>query len=212
MKLVDMTIRDFVQETASDAPAPGGGSVAAAAAALSTALGHMVYALTHKKKKFLALDAEIQAQVTRDAEGLQKLQEKLLHLVDEDTKAFNAFMAALKMPKETEEEQAKRTKAMDEAAVESLEIPRETARTTVQIFDHLQSIAKHGNKNAISDAGVSAELAMAAIRGAILNVRINLPSIKDEKLQAEAKKEYEEILKKADAGYAAVQAFVEEKL
>ena len=182
MELVNMTVKGFVEETASDSPAPGGGSVSALAGALASALGQMVIRLTVGKKAFAALDGKTQEDFKAQLPKLEKVQKRLAELIDEDTQAFNSYMEALKLPKETDEEKAKRSRAMSDATVTAMQVPLETARTCLDVLRFLPIIAMHGNKNAASDIGVAALNARSGLEGAILNVKINLGGINDEPL------------------------------
>ncbi|AGT42895.1 cyclodeaminase/cyclohydrolase family protein [Treponema pedis] len=196
MKLVEMTVKNFVAETASDSPAPGGGSVSALAGSLSAALGQMVIRLTTGKKAFKELDEKTQKEFETKLPELEAAQKRLDELIDEDTQAFNAFMEALKLPKNTEEEKAKRSKAMSDATAVAMQIPLETANTCLNVLRLLPIVAVYGNKNAASDIGVAALNARSGLEGAILNVKINLGGIDDkllcEKTRAECNKMLEE--------------------
>jgi len=180
MKLVDMLVRGFIEETASSSPAPGGGSVSALLGALSSSLGQMVIRLTSGKKSFNELDESIKSELTQGLNTLESYQNTLVDLIDKDTDAFNDYMDALKLPKETDEEKAKRKKAMSDALIVAMKVPLKTAETSLAILKILPLIAKYGNKNAASDVGVASLCARSALEGAILNVKINLGGIADE--------------------------------
>lgn len=193
--LVDKTIREFSDLLASSEPAPGGGSIAALSGLLAASLTMMVANLSFGKKSFEEMDEEIKSSFKKDFEKMEQLKGILTELVDKDTEAFNLFMKAIKMPKETEEEKAVRSKAMEKASLYALEIPLEAAKTCLSIMQNQAVIARYGNKNAISDIGVGVLLACAGLEGAVLNVRINLPGISDEIVKADAEtsvKEYTE--------------------
>lgn len=196
MELVKMTVNDFVAETASDSPAPGGGSVSALAGSLASALGEMVIRLTTGKKAFASLDEKTQEEFKAQLPKLEKAQKRLVEIIDEDTQAFNAFMEALKLPKDTDEQKAKRSKAMSDATVVAMQVPLETAKTCLDVLRFLPIVAIHGNKNAASDIGVAALNARSGLEGAILNVKINLGGIDDaplcEKTRTECNKMLEE--------------------
>lgn len=211
-KMIDMNVQEIVELTASDAPAPGGGSVSALVASLGAALGQMVMSLSYGKKAYEALDEDIQKKLKADDEELEKLRKRLLELVDNDTEAFMSFMDALRMPKETEEEQSKRKEAMDKAAIFSMQVPLETAERCLNILQSLPVIAEYGNKNAVSDAGVSSLMARAACEGALLNVKINLPTIKDEEIKNKAAKRSQAIIEEANELHEKVMAIVYAKL
>ena len=122
---------------------------------------------------------------------------ELLALIDEDTEAFNSFMAALALPKATDEEKAKRTKAMQDAAILSLNVPLKTAHSCCDVLKHLKVLALHGNKNAISDIGVAALMGDAGLNGAVFNVKINLLGLDDEAEKTAKRKECDELVKTA---------------
>lgn len=174
MNLVDMSVTDFTLETASSSPAPGGGSVSALVGSLASSLGQMVLELTVGKKAFLNLPEMRQQRLCEIQTELAQLRLELLKCVDEDTKAFNGFMAALSLPKGTDEEKELRYKAMQEATVKAIDVPYKTACLCCQVLQFLLDIVDDGNKNAISDLGVAALMARSAGLGALFNVRINL--------------------------------------
>lgn len=174
-RLADLSLQEFVDETASESVAPGGGSVAAAVGALGTALGTMVANLSAHKRGWDARWEEF----SRWAEQGQRITDDLLRLVDEDTRAFHRVMAALAMPKDSEAEQAARAEALETANLGALEVPWRVMRTAYSAFDLLRAMADQGNPASASDAGVGALCTRAAIRGAWLNVRTNAAGIKN---------------------------------
>ncbi len=174
-RLVDMTCRRFAETTASEAPAPGGGSVAAYMGALGAALGTMVANLSSHKPGWDDRWKEFSDQAERG----QALMERLLHLVDEDTEAFNRIMAVFSMPKGTDAEKAARAEALEEATLYATQVPLRTAETAAEAFPLLLEMARNGNPASASDAGVGALATRAAVRGALLNVKINAASLKD---------------------------------
>ena len=198
MKLVDMLVKGFVEETASSSPAPGGGSVSALMASLSSSLGQMVIRLTSGKKSFLELDETIKDKINNALNLLEGWQKELLSLIDEDTNAFNDYMEALKLPKETEDDKKKRKKAMSDALIVAMEVPLKTAKTSLTILEVLPLIAQYGNKNAASDIGVAALAARAGLEGAILNVKINLGGIDDVSIINQKRAECDDMLSKGD--------------
>lgn len=174
-RLVDLTALALADLTASEAPAPGGGSISAYMGALAAALGTMVANLSAHKagwddrwKEFSDL-----------ADSGRRIQDELIALVDEDTAAFNSIMAALSMPKGTDEERAARDEALEQATLYATEIPLRTAKAAFSTFDLLTAVAEQGNPNSVSDAGVGALAAEAAVAGAVLNVRINAAGLKN---------------------------------
>lgn len=176
MKLQDMTLTGFCAETISNSPAPGGGSIAALCGALSASLAGMVASLTIGKKGYEGEEGEMLAL----REKALSLQQNLLSAIDEDASSFNGYMAALKLPKDTEEQKGVRKAALQQGLKEAAMVPLHTAELAAEIFPLATYVVEHGNKNALSDGLVSAIAARTAILSALLNVRINLASIKDE--------------------------------
>lgn len=174
-KLVDMTCTAFANETASESPAPGGGSISAYMGALGAALGTMVANLSSHKPGW---DAKWE-QFSKWAEKGQALKDRLLALVDEDTNAFNVIMNAFGMPKKTEEDKAARTQAIQEATKYATEVPMKTIEASFEVFDICEAMIKKGNPASVSDAGVGVLCARAAVHGAYLNVKINASSLHD---------------------------------
>ena len=184
-----MHINEFIDDLASNLPAPGGGSVAALCGSLGAALTSMVFNLTVGKKAYLALGDDERESVDAGLVKANELKDEFLKLMNEDTEAFNKLMAAFKMPKETEEEKSVRSQIIQEAYKGATNVPLEVARKAYDIYEIIEIAIDHGNKNAISDAGVAALLAQATIEGAIMNVKINLGSIKDEEFTSAIREE-----------------------
>jgi glutamate formiminotransferase / formiminotetrahydrofolate cyclodeaminase len=174
-KLVDMTVSAFTYETASESPAPGGGSIAAVCGALGAALGTMVANLSSHKKGWDHRWEEFSGY----AEKGQAIVKEMLFLVDEDTRAFNKIMDALSLPKNNEHEKKMRTEALESATVNAIRVPFKTIETAFSAFDLLKAMAEKGNPNSVSDAGVGVLSIRTAIRGAYLNVIINAKGIKN---------------------------------
>ena len=185
-RLIDMTCKGFAEETASESPAPGGGSISAYMGALGAALGTMVANLSSHKAGW----DERWEEFSEWAERGQAILSELLHLVDEDTEAFNRIMAVFAMPKTTDEERAARSEALQEATLYATQVPLRTMKASMRVFNLVEAMASEGNPNSVSDAGVGALAARSAVLGARLNVRINAAGLKDrvvaEKLIAEA--------------------------
>ncbi len=201
-KLVDLTCVGFCDETASESPAPGGGSVSAYMGALAASLGTMVANLTGGKA---AYDDEWEKFSDVAVKG-QALKTELLHLVDEDTNAFNKIMNAFGLPKKTDEEKAARTAAIQEATKFATEVPFHTMQKSFEAFEVCRAMVEWGNPASVTDGGVGALAARSAVMGAHLNVKINASSLKDEafkndilakaaELEARAIKEEAEIIK-----------------
>ncbi|MTI49823.1 MAG: cyclodeaminase/cyclohydrolase family protein [Firmicutes bacterium] len=210
--LIEKTVKDFVEAVASKAPAPGGGSVAALTGSLGSALTAMVGNLTIGRKAYEALDAEQKASVDKNFDEAMKLVERLNELVDEDTKSFNGVMAAFKMPKDTEEQKAERSKAIQEATKEALEVPLETAEKCLEVLRLQKVFAEYGNQNAITDIGVGALLGCSGLEGALFNVKINLSSIKDKEYVEKINNECEKIMDEGNSLKEEVLKIVYSKL
>lgn len=174
-RLVRMSVKDFARETASESPAPGGGSVSAAMGAFGAALATMVANLSAHKRGW----DERWKEFSDVAEKGQEVMEELLSLVDEDTAAFNAIMDAYGLPKGTEQEKARRTAAIQEATLYAAQVPLRTMEAALKALPLALEMAQKGNPASASDAGVAALAAVAAIRGARLNVRINAAGLSD---------------------------------
>jgi len=175
MKFEDRSFESLAAALASEAPTPGGGTASAAAGALGAALVSMVLALTLSKEKFAAA-AEALRPVADEAE---RAGARFRELMDEDAASFDAMAAARRLPKETDGEKAARSEAMQDTARHAADVPMETARCAAMLLSRVPLVAEKGNPNAASDAGVAALLLAAAAEGALLNVGINLGSIKD---------------------------------
>ncbi len=174
-KLVDMTCTGFANETASESPAPGGGSIAAYVGALGASLATMVANLSSHKPGW-----DDQWEVfSKWAEKGQAVKDELLLLVDEDTNAFNKIMAAFGMPKKSDEDKALRSQAIQDATRYATEVPFHTMKAAFSAFEIVRAMAESGNPNSVSDAGVGALCARSAVMGAHLNVKINAASLND---------------------------------
>lgn len=191
--LASMTVRAFIEEIASRSSAPGGGSAAAALAAIGAGLGTMVAHLTYGVRKFEHLDSKIRQILP----PLNATVENLIPCIDADTNAFAHYMDALGMPKDTEEHKKVRLQAMQDGLKKAIEVPLETMRFADEAWDWMIEIAKIGNFSSRSDAEVGAKSLETGIWGAYRNVLINLPGIKDEVFVIEKKSEAEEIMNRA---------------
>lgn len=188
----NMTIEAFAQLTASNEPVPGGGSISALAGALAAALAEMVAGLTIGKKKYAEVEDEMKAVVA----PMRKLQEQLLLDIQRDSESFDLYMQALTLPKETEEEKAARTAAMQEGLKAAVKVPLSVAKAAYEILPVAELMVNKGNQTAVTDALVATLLARTAALGALFNVKINLQSIKDEAFVAETSKEVEALERK----------------
>ena len=177
--LMSMTAKDFVDEVSSESPAPGGGSVAALAGSLCAALSAMVANLTVGKPGY----EKVWPEMSDLAEKGQSIKDRLVKAVDDDTNAFNDLMEAMRLPKATPEQKAVREKAMEEGYKKAEAVPLQTAKTCLEAMEISLTAAQKGNVNSASDAGVAALMARAGVEGAVLNVLINLGSIKDQEFR-----------------------------
>jgi glutamate formiminotransferase/formiminotetrahydrofolate cyclodeaminase len=208
MKLSEMKVKEFVDELASSSPAPGGGSVAALSASLGAALVAMVSALTVGKEKHRE-NWEIMEKTGKEATELKK---RLLELMEADTEAFNTFMAALKMPKGTEEEKNRRKEAIQEATKGAIDVPLKTLRACRDVAALAGTACGKGNPNAVSDAGTAAIMAQAAGKAAAYNVKINLMGLKDEAYGAKVREEMEDLMEDIRNRVAGVEKAIEKSL
>ena len=189
-KLTDKPTKSFLDELASSAPAPGGGSVAALSGALGAGLISMVCNLTLGKPKYAAVQGDISA-ILKKSESLRK---ELTDLLEADVQAYTQLSQTMKMPRETDEQKATRATLMDKALKAATEVPMRVAEACVAIMALCPSAAEKGNTNAVSDVGVGILMAEAGLRGAALNVLINLGLIKDEHFVSESHRKLNNLL------------------
>ena len=206
--LVSRTVTGFVDEVSVDSPVPGGGSVAALCGALGSALASMVANLTHLKKGYeSAWDESVEI-----ACKAQEMKDFFVAAVDRDSNAFDAVMAAMRLPKGSDEEKAARDSAIQEASKGAVQVPLEVLRKAPEAIALAKRIAEIGNVNSVSDAGVAAQCALTCAIGAAYNVLINLPGIEDEGFVKDASAEAARIRKESEAAAAEVDAIVLEKV
>lgn len=191
--LINMTLSDFADETASESPAPGGGSIAAYMGALGISLGTMVANLSSHKRGW----DDRWEEFSNIAEHGQLLKEKLVNLVDEDTNAFNKIMEGFGMPKSTDEEKQLRQKAIQDATEYATRVPLEVMKLAYESMEPIQKMAEIGNPNSVTDAGVGALAARSAVMGAYLNVKINAKDLKNRDIANQLLTEGQEIENKA---------------
>lgn len=203
-RLASMTLEKFSIELASDSPVPGGGSAAAFAGALAASLGAMVGNLTANKRGLEERQSYFAGWAVRGQEG----RKALLHLVDEDTLAYAAVMEAFRLPKTTDEEKKIRQTAIEAGTLRATESPLNTMRVAAMQFELLEAMVREGNQSSISDAGVGAVLALAAVEGGWMNVMINLPGLKDRQRAAGIQREADAILEFAKAKKQELQDLV----
>ena len=207
-KLVDLTVTGFAEETSRESPAPGGGTISAYMGALGASLGTMVANLSSHKPGW---DDRWQ-EFSEWADKGQAIAKELLHLVDEDTEAFNRIMAAFGMPKKTDEDKAARSAAIQDATLYAAQVPLRTMKESMKVFEICRAMVMEGNPNSVSDAGVGVLAARAAVLGAGMNVKINAGSLKDRSVADALIAEANELIKKANAEEADITAIVETKL
>ena len=207
-KLVEMTCAAFAEETASESPAPGGGSISAYMGALAAALGTMVANLSSHKAGW-----DDRWEYFSDwAEKGMDIMNELLALVDEDTAAFNRIMDVFGMPKGTDEEKEARAEAMETATLYATQVPLRTMKAAYKVFDVVRAMAQEGNPNSVSDAGVGALAARSAVMGACLNVKINAAGLKDRAVADALVNEANEIQALAQQAEKEILAIVEDKI
>ncbi|MBK8349683.1 MAG: glutamate formimidoyltransferase [Saprospiraceae bacterium] len=204
--LVQKTLIDFADETASESPAPGGGSISAYVGALGVSLGTMVANLSSHK---VGWDDRIEYFSAKAEEG-QQYKDTLLNLVDADTHAFNKIMDALKMPKGSDEEKSARKSAMHAATIGAIEVPLKVMKVSLESMQMLREMAEKGNPNSVSDAGVGALCARTAVEGAALNVRINCSGFDDKEYVAKSLDQAEEMLQLAKQQEREIMELVEQ--
>ena len=207
-RLVNMPLNDFADETASESPAPGGGSIAAYVGSLGISLGTMVANLSSHKKGW----EERWEEFSNWAEKGRQYKDELLRLVDADTKAFNQIMTAMSLPKGTDEEKAIRKKAINEATKLAIEIPFKVMQISYDSMEVIKAMAEVGNPNSVSDAGVGALCARSAVMGAFMNVRINAAGYDDKDYVNDIIAKGKEIENKAIALEAEIVKVVNEKI
>ena len=207
-KLVDLTVKGFAEETSRESPAPGGGTIAAYMGALGAALGTMVANLSSHKPGWDDRWQEFSVWADKG----QELMANLLHLVDEDTEAFNRIMAAFGMPKATDDDKAARSAAIQNATLYATQVPLRTMQESFKAFEICRAMAETGNPNSVSDAGVGALAVRAAVLGAGLNVKINAASLKDRETADNLVAQANELIAKANVEEAEITKIVESKI
>lgn len=193
--LSDMKLRDFLEKLSSKEPAPGGGSASALAGATAASLGCMVANLTIGKKKY----QDVEEQIKKTKEKLEEYRNKFLIEMEEDAKAFNKVIDALKLPKDTEEQNRVRKEKIQEATKEATLVPLQISKDALDVMELVESIAEKGYKMALSDAVIAVILAKDAVLGGIYNVKINLPNIKDQEFVDNLKSQIEKMESEANA-------------
>lgn len=179
MKLQDLTLKQFLEKTASNEPVPGGGSVSALNGAVASALAEMLANLTVGRKNY----ADVEEWMIRTAAEMAENRNHFINDIDRDSDAYSLVLDAFKLPKETDGEKAARSEKIQEATRIAALIPMEVAERAFDMFDAVAETTRKGNKNAVTDGCTGAMVCRTAILGALLNVRVNLASLKDEALK-----------------------------
>lgn len=174
--LVNKTVKEFVEATASNEPVPGGGSVAALTASIAAALCEMVANLTIGKKKYV----EVEDEMKEISQKLNSCRQALLEYIDKDAQSFDEVMKAYGMPKDTDEEKAARSAAIQESMKDAAAVPLAVAKSTFDLMEPIRAVVVKGNSNAVTDGAVAAMMARTGVLGALYNVKINLGSINDQ--------------------------------
>ena len=207
-KLINLTAREFANETSRESPAPGGGSISAYIGALAASLGTMVANLSSHKRGW-----DDRWEFFSDwAEKGQKYKDELLRLVDEDTKAFNKIMEAYRLPKKTEQEKLERKKAIEEATKYAISVPLRVMQLAYEAMEVIKAMAQHGMEASISDVGVGAMAALTAVRGAHLNVRINAKDLEDQQFKQQVLQQARQIEQQAAQKEQEIMQIVNSKL
>jgi formiminotetrahydrofolate cyclodeaminase len=204
----NQTVLSFLDELASAAPTPGGGGAAALSGAMGAALVSMVCNLTIGKEKFAGVESQMQ-EIRGKSEALRA---RLTGMIEEDVAAFDTVMAAYRLPKNSDEEKAARTAAIQQASKEATLVPLAAAHACAEVIDLCRPTAEMGNPNVISDAGVAVLCGQAGLKAAALNVLINLGAIKDETFVAQHRAELDQLLAGHDALANEVYELVKSKL
>ncbi len=207
-RLIDMTCKGFANETASESPAPGGGSVSAYIGALGVSLGTMVANLSSHKADW----DERWEEFSEWAEKGQKIKDELLFLVDEDTRSFNKLMDAFGLPKDSQEEKKIRTDAIQTATKYAIEVPFKTMKKALEAFDIIKAMVETGNPNSVTDAGVGALCIRSAVIGAYLNVKVNATGLKDKVFVEDILGKGVEIVAQAEAMEKQIMELVNKKI
>ena len=201
MQLADLTVKGFLDKTASNEPVPGGGSISALNGAIASALAEMVANLTIGRKKYV----EVEDIMKELAPKFDALRERMVQDID---RVFDAF----KLPKETDEEKELRKQAIQRETIYAAQVPMEVARAVAGILPAIATVARKGNQNAVTDACVAMMCARNAVLGALLNVRINLTSIDDKEFVAQMAKEANQLEKEAIEQEAEIMKYVKEQI
>lgn len=194
MKFSEYNVNQFLEDLSSTSPSPGGGSVAGLVAALSGSLNSMVYSLTTNKKAFESLDNDAKKTVLDFMEASNKFTNKAMNLMEKDRDCFNKLMDCYKLPKDTEEQKVEREKSIKEATLKALMAPLELAGECYEFYDNIDIAVKYGNKMLLSDASCAAILLHAAIESAVVNVKVNLNSLRNQPFAKKIEEEIDDLM------------------
>ncbi|BAB59231.1 formiminotransferase cyclodeaminase [Thermoplasma volcanium GSS1] len=199
---------NFIERLASPSPAPGGGAASAFVSIVASALISMVSQITMGKKGYEQYEDEMKEIISENS----KIKEELEKLIEEDEEAFNSIMAAIKMPKITEEEKKEREKKLQSALRHGIEVPWRIAARSFDLLKLSEKLVEHGNKNAVTDAGSAASILHSAIEAALYNVKINLKSVKDQEYVSDQKMKIKLFLENSDEVYERIKKKLEAML
>jgi len=198
MRLIDLSVKDFISEVDSKSPAPGGGSISSLASALGISLIRMVGHLTVSKKKFISLSDEIKLEFQSTIDSMLLIKDELIALIDQDTEAFNQIMKAYQLPKDSEEQIIQRKLKIEEETINAIIIPSKVASLSLAALNHIDIIFNYGNSQMISDLGVGILMLVSGIEGAAMNMLINLSSLNDEMTKTQYKNQADNYIEKAN--------------
>lgn len=208
----NISIGEYIDDLASNKPTPGGGSAAALAGAMSSALTSMVFNLTVDKKLYEGYSSEIKSKINNALKYCEKYNELFIEYMRKDEEAFLNFMKAFKLPKSTEEEKALGDKEVANGYITALRVPLSLAEEGIKLYEHINVAAEYGNNNLISDAGVAAILLYASIESSIINVKINLAGIKDKEFKENVENRCNDMLKEAEDYKSKILKIVNSKI
>ncbi|HOI46804.1 MAG TPA: cyclodeaminase/cyclohydrolase family protein [Bacilli bacterium] len=212
MKLIDLSVKEFIDTVDSNQATPGGGSVSALSIAQGIGLIRMVAHLTIGKKKFLALEDGVKSNYMSQFLKLETLKHQAMQIVDLDTDAFNVIMDAFKLPKSTDEEIAKRNDVIKQATLQASKVPHDAAKIALEALRITKDMVPYANKNAISDLGVGSLLMMAGVEGAILNIKTNMIGFDEKQIVTQFDQFCDETMDQARAISSEILSFVHQSL
>lgn len=209
IKFCDESIKDFLEELGSDLPAPGGGAVAGLISAISGALNSMVYSLTVGKKSYINLDEKEKSMINDFQKKSSEFTQRSLELMEEDRKNFMKLMDCYKLPKDTNEEKKDRNQAIKNNTIKAMEAPISLARESLKFYENLNIMAKYGNRMLLSDLSIAAILLHSAIESSIVNVKVNLNSLRNETFFSQLDKEIDDIIKESQQKKNEIYSYVD---